>query len=560
METPRHRLAPSRSSLSLRLFDVLDWRGGRALSWQLLGIGIVWGYLVLLHLHTDGLWYQGDAPRHLTNGLFWLDMLMDLPTDPKEFALSYYARYPVIHPTAYPPGFYLLEALTFAVFGASPYVTKGLILIFAFMAALYLMAWLRRITPEAGWAAPLFFLQPGVILWSHTVMLNIPSVAIGLAALWHLRRWIEAPQSRHVYPALILTFVGIMTYIVTGVVVAVFLAWVIAERPWAVLKDRRAWLLTALLGVLLMPWAVVVYRWAPAHLSSVYVSNRPVWTPGRWTYYFHALPELFTPLLLGLATLGVVLGLFSAGQRQETKRVLIWVVVCYLVFSFVVAKEPRYALPLGPPAIILAAIGLWRLASWAGGRLATSPTPVFLGAIGILTVAHLSSALSVQVPRVDGFKNVAEYFKEVAPTEIVFYDGRYDGLFSVYTRLGDPDFKRGVVLGNKLLYASSIFSNRNLQQYVSSPKNVVERLQSECGCRWLAIEQIERKDQIDAARFLREAVRGPEFEFVKTFRIEAFNPFSIDIYRFRFPVEQPDQIELSFPGLGTRFRVKPIHR
>jgi hypothetical protein len=564
MENSRHaglELTTARSSLSARLSHAAAWRGGRALFWQFLLIVIVWAYLAQLHFHNDGLWYQGDAPRHLTNGLFWLDMLIDLPGNPKEYALSYYARYPVIHPTAHPPAFYVLEGLAFAVFGASPYVAKGLILVFALAASLYLLAWLRRIVPEAGWTAPLFLLQPGVILWSHTVMLNIPSVAIGLAALWHLRRWLDAPHSAHVYPALILTFVGILTYLTTGAVVAVFLAWFIAERPWAILKDRRAWLLTAVLGLLLVPWALVVYRWAPVHVASVFTTNKP-WNPHRWTYYLNALPELFSPLLLGLAMVGVVLGLVGAAQRRETKTVVIWTVASYLAYSYIIVREPRYVLVLGPPLIILAAIGLWRMASWAASRLSIAPAPVFLGVIGILTVVHLWRAPSVQVPNVVGFKNVTEYFKEVAPAEMVFYDGKYDGLFSAYTRLGDPDFKRGVILGDKLLYASAIFADFRLQQYVSSSQDVVKRLQSDCGCRWLAIEEMERAKQIDAARYLREAVHGPEFELVKTFQIDAFEPFSISIYRFKSAVTQPDQIELSFPGLGkgSRFRVEPIHR
>src|SRR4029453_7146472 len=312
--------------------------------------------------------------------------------------------------------------------GESPYVAKVLVQIFALVAGLYLLAWLRRwIAPEAGWAAPLLLLQPGFILWSHTVMLNVPSVAIGLAALWHLRRWIETATSRHVYPGMILTCLGIMTYLTTGVVVAIFVVWLVAERRWAVLLDRRAWLLAPLLGLLLLPWAFVVYHWAPAHLHTVYATSKPFFYPPRWKYYLESLPQLTTPALLALAAMGIVLGFFGAVERRETKWVLLWSVVCYVFFSLIIAKAPRYALLLSPAGGILTAIGLWRLARWGANYLSANSSWVFLGLTGIVTAGHLWSASLVRVPYIDGFKEVAAYFKEVAPEEMVFYDGIYEG-------------------------------------------------------------------------------------------------------------------------------------
>src|SRR5215471_3483680 len=115
---------------SLRLTDRFSWQEGKSLTWQVAGLLLVCGYVFWLHWDNDGLWFQGDSPRHAANGLFWWDFLTSLPVNPKEFALSYYARYPVIHPTTYPPLFYIVEGLSFFLFGASPYVAKALVSIF----------------------------------------------------------------------------------------------------------------------------------------------------------------------------------------------------------------------------------------------------------------------------------------------------------------------------------------------------------------------------------------------------------------------------------------------
>src|SRR5262245_14822727 len=71
---------------------------------------------------NDGLWFQADAPRHAANGLLLLDAALALPSHPIDYTLSYYARYPIVVPIAYPPLFYVLEAAAFAVTGPGPIV------------------------------------------------------------------------------------------------------------------------------------------------------------------------------------------------------------------------------------------------------------------------------------------------------------------------------------------------------------------------------------------------------------------------------------------------------
>ena len=179
-----------------RVAGQLAWNAGGSVLHQLLGVALVWGFVVALHLHNNGLWYQGDSPRHAGNGVFWWDFLHHLPTSPFTFALEYFARYPVIAPTLYPPVFYLLEGAAFSVFGISPFVAKDLVLVFALVAAFYMVLWLRRaIGPEAGWGGALLLLQPGVIVWSNAIMLNVPAMTLGLS-----RPLPRAPASRR--PAL----------------------------------------------------------------------------------------------------------------------------------------------------------------------------------------------------------------------------------------------------------------------------------------------------------------------------------------------------------------------
>src|SRR5258708_32577144 len=105
------------------------------------------------------------------------------------------------------------------------------------MVGLYSMAWLRRrLAPAAGGAAALLLLLPGLTTWAHAVMLNVPSLAIGLAALYHIRRALELPEgphaARHLYIAAALATLGILTYAMTGLVVLIGVAWLAALGRW----------------------------------------------------------------------------------------------------------------------------------------------------------------------------------------------------------------------------------------------------------------------------------------------------------------------------------------
>jgi hypothetical protein len=227
-----------------------------------LHLGIVflaWMYLVQLHWSNDGLWMQGDSPRHATNGVFYKDFLFSGSLDPLHYTFRYYARYPAISPANYPPFFYLLEALVFGVLHPSPYLAKGLVLLLALFAALYLMAWIRRwISADAGWMACLLLLLPGFVLWSHAVMQNVPSTALSLAALFHSRRWIEESPGRgaagQLYLAAAFATLATLTYFPAGIVFAVILAWLLVLRRWSLIMNRRTLFACLGSGILIAPW------------------------------------------------------------------------------------------------------------------------------------------------------------------------------------------------------------------------------------------------------------------------------------------------------------------
>jgi hypothetical protein len=303
-------------------------------------------------------------------------------------------------------------------------------------------------------------------------------------------------------------------------------------------------------------------RWAPTHVALVFPDARRLLRFDQWAFYLEQLPTVFSTWLLGLAFLSIVVGICDRHWRREVKLALVWGMICYVALSYMVAKENRYALLLAPPVVVLSVVGLLSIIRWGAARFGGNPSWCFLAAIAALLAPHVSTAALVYVPVVKGFQEVVAFFEREAPEERIFYDGFHSGVFTFYMRAKDPGLRRGVVRGSKLLYASAIDTHWRLIERVSSPAEVVDVFRTECGCTWLAIERWEDSDQIAAAKYLRQAVTGPEFQFVKSFPIMAPGVTQVDVYRFLLPAEKPDELELPFPilGEGVKLRAKPIER
>jgi hypothetical protein len=518
----------------------------------------IWLLVWMLHVANDGLWFQGDSPRHAANGLFWKEYLSSSSLlDPKGFTLRYYARYPDICPSSYPPFFYLLEAGMFSMFGASPYVAKSLVMLFSLVAGLYTLAWLRRwLMPAAGWGAGLLLLQPAMVRFAHAIMLNVPALALSLAALYHVHRGLDESTaerlSRHWLVGGILALIAVSTYFQAGVVVFVIVAWLLACGR---LRCCLHWKTLVLVGagtLVLLPWAFVIKNWSPKQLDWLLPEWRQICRAALWSYYAYALPgDIVQPALLTLAALGLAAGLLSRRWRRETLLLLLWAGVCYVVFSLLKAKEPRYLMLVCIPLICLGMLALVRTAEWLE-KMRPSWTPNVVLPLFLVPVLLIQgwSAVKQKVPEVLHYQELAEFVKQLAPEEPVLYAGIHDGVFTFYIQIDDPGYKRRVALGPMVLAGAK------------SSKDVVEILRTQCGCRWVAIERCPLHVWYDEQllQLLRQTVVRSEFQLAYSYPMKSHFIDRVDLYEFLLPIEQPTVVRLHSQRQRLDESIRPIQR
>jgi hypothetical protein len=505
---------------------------------QYLSVFAAWLFLWVPRAGNDGLWYQGDSPRHAATGLFYKHVITEWPANPLAYAKAFAHRYPIISPQSYPPVFYVVEAVAFTLLGPSPYVGKTLVLLFALMAALYTLAWLSRwVSTEVGELAALLLLVPGVFLWSNVIMLNVPSLALLLASLYHTRRWLEGTD-RQIYPAAALGLLAILAYPQSGVLVFVAGAWMLATRRWKLLWNVRLIAITLLCALAILPWAIIIATYSPSLAMWAVPPPTTFEMHHRYIYYVLHAPEFFGVFLLTLSAVGSVAGLTSRDTRGETGILLIWLVVTYLVFSLMRGKDPRYAISLAVPIVLLAAMAVLqasRVIARLLRRRIESP------AASVLCLAVLAAqacvAWSVPVPETRGYREIAHYFEQVAPRDAVVFDGFHVGVFGYYALINDPLFERRLINSVQLFYEAGLSDSSHRPHERISPAMVVDLLEK-VDCRWIAIEIGLRSPRFEVGHVLRDALTGDRFEMIRSFPVSGEGALRVDIYQMTPRPEQ----------------------
>lgn len=530
---------------------------------QVVAVVVAVAFVAALHASNDGLWFQGDAPRHAVNGLFVWDWLRSLPSSsvwsPIAYAIRYYARYPVIAPATYPPLFYLLEGAAFQILGPSGELAKALILAFTAVTAVYTMGWARRwIGPAWGWAGAFVPLLPGVVMWSNVVMLNVPAMALSVACLYHVRRWLESREPRQLAFAVAFLIAGLLTYYQTAVIALVCAIWLVLLDP----RSRLGWRQLSILGagalLALVPLLFAIYI-APVQLTRHLPSVERLMRLDTWTFYPALLPQVTGFVALTLGAIGLAAGWSDPRWRHEAAFLTTWIAAILLSFTLLPARDVRYILTVAPAFVVAVAMAL---------RTASERFPADARWRGILltacAIAGLAIASRVSVPHATGLREIADFLDRRAPREAVLYDGFYDGVLGFYLRARDPLFERRMVRGGSLLYH---YGQTRSFRWVETSElktadEVVKALRERCGCPWIAVEIGPLARQAKTARLLRQTVERPDFELVQSFPVDAPWASRVDLYHLRGPIAEVTSFDLSFPSFSDRIfeNVAPVVR
>ncbi|HVP11780.1 MAG TPA: glycosyltransferase family 39 protein, partial [Phycisphaerae bacterium] len=137
---------------------------------------------------TQGGLGWSDAPQHTFDGIFVLEFFKQWPVHGfRAWAEQFYLKCPALGIFVYwPPGFAVVEAVFFALFGVSIVAARAVVLLYAIAAGLLMFAlgrrWFDR--PTGLLASLLLITCAHGALWLNDVMLEWPTTCWILAAVY----------------------------------------------------------------------------------------------------------------------------------------------------------------------------------------------------------------------------------------------------------------------------------------------------------------------------------------------------------------------------------------
>ena len=454
--------------------------------------------------------YNVDEAQHAVTGLFIADTFRDLPIrHPVQYAYRYYAQYPAVAILHWPPLFYIFEGLAFLVLGPSVVSARLTILLFC---VLLLYQWFRLVEEmldsyTAGICTAALGLLPMVLLFEKSVMLEIPSLALGVAAIRYWIGYLEQHRRKSLYLAALWLSAALLCK-QTSVYLLVFcVLTLLVTGQWKRIISRDALVFTAIVAVLAGPFLMLMMFLQGRAVANDLGSHRMIgWE--RITYYGQALPSSFPPTLLVLALLGAVLA-FRWDVPRRTAIMACWVLSGYLTFSWFGQREPRFAIYWFPPLVYFAVGLITRFLR--AGRLNVA----MRAAAALLIVILFIPAWRYQRPYISGYKEAASRIVTSYDTGIILFDGPVPGNFVFFVRALDPG-RRFVIL-RKVLYADDIRPGAGSEELLHTKEQVAEALR-QYGVRFAVVSQ-NLAIRFDSQRNLREQLRGDDFTVLGRFPV-----------------------------------------
>lgn len=500
---------------------------------------------------------DADSSAHLMDGVLIHDWVRAGPSQwlhPIEFAEQQYAHYPTLGlGQHYPPGFAIVEAAFFAVFGISTVTGRLCVAFFGVLLIIgtYLLARTFTERTTAAVAAIVMLTMPATTLWGRQTMLEIPTLAVMVLSSLCFFHYLRAPSWRRLGVALLAAALCISFKQTAIALPGMVVLTLVVLTALGIVPLRHA-LASAAVGLSILAIVVISLDVASAKTLSGYDSFPHRLGLHAIFYYPSILRYQTGTALLAAAVMGALICIRTS--RAPAVFLVSWFATMYVLANAVSLKVPRFFYVGLFPIAIFAAIGLMSLARrvpWLALRqsivVAASLLLLFLG-------------MRQSVTHSPEFAHVVRAHADALDGQTVLFSGLRDGdfVFAVREQLG---WRRGIVIrGSKLLYTCTAGPDLDLISYAPTLDAVTAVM------REFAFETviIERENRVGTKedQFLRKYLaEGGDYMRIAEHRLQdqcaadCAAPM-VDVYRLARPIErQVDHFDIPMPRTQRPIRV-----
>lgn len=507
-------------------------------------------------ISVGGLRY-GDTSVHAMDGVLIHDWVAAGPKawlSPMGFAEQQYGRYPCLGiGRHYPPGFAVVEAGFFALFGISPATARLSVVFFALLLVVGTYTFVRQFASRgaAMLAAVLLMTLPEVTLWGRQAMLEIPTLAVlswgAVTFCWYLRR----PTARRL-SILIVVALSALLIRQTGVFLVCSLALTLAYCAWLRRVPPRHFVWCAAIGALAIAGITFSFEGAGAKMFRGRSTYPSLWQIDALTFYVKLLPEQVGWWVLVAAGVGVA----SWPGRHRTHRVflLLWFVVSYVMVTAADLKWPRFFFVGLFPIAVFSGVGGWRVVS------AMFPPRLAVAAATTVVLGVCAVAWARPVSHRPDYGAVVASVREKIQDRVVLFSGLRDTHFVFAVRQHIPWRRAIVVRGSKLLYSCNAYAEVDFESYVSSTTDI-GALIDQYAFPVVFVER-ENKHGVREDDLLVEYLRGgATYRHAAKYSLKAeerhtYRDVTIDMYELTVPVNRKAQyMDIPIPRSARTIRL-----
>lgn len=497
---------------------------------------------------------QGDMPRYLMNGVYFHDLIRDLPlTNIIDYTYKYFAQYPALSLGHHPVLLGIAEVPFYAILGISVSSARWTIIFFMLLAVIAWFLLLESIFDDgvAFLSSLLFVTSPIIVDFSRVVMSEIPALALIILSVYYFHRFFESGKRKHAIAFVVSFVLSAYAKQVAIFMLPAFVLHIVIRGGVRKLVTKEVVLCFVAIGVLLAPLALMTLKFSPANVR--FATSAPLAAKADLAQLFF-YPRTFWSNQVSAPV--VVLSVLSIGVgflRRDRRLVLflLWITALYGLLIYIGLRIPRLAIYWVPPFCLFASLSkdalpyrVWRIA---------------LTGIVVLVIGYqVGTGYASEPSYAKGYEDAAAYVVENWKGATVMSSANVDsGYFTFFVRKRDPAGRIVVLRADKVLATS--FLHSIVEDRVSNREEIYQVLK-EFGTCYVVLEEGHYKSR--ALDWLQQEVKKDRFVLRREIPIqsksERLQGVALGIYEYKeCGPPNPDAIlQMNIPLIGDSIEVR----
>jgi uncharacterized membrane protein len=527
-------------------------------------------FLVLAGRHvgkSELVYFGGDESRHFMNGVFIKDLIADGGWRfPFEYLKWYYLKYPALSIHQYPPLFYFLEALVFALFGIHVAVVQVLIFTIIGVGLYYWYRYIKtKFNPEVALLSLLVFISTPLFLTNFSrIMLDGISLALTLVLIYALDRWHASGNRNHLYLALTLLLILLLIAFTTYFLLFYLVLLVVYQKSSGK-SIRKQWmyLLVSFLTIFALFFTFgtiaiisrvpLLYRtFQGINMINIYTVKRIILSQNVRMLFHFEFRKVFgvTGILLTL------IGILCVARNKEWGKItseILYAANFLFIFTLCITHfEPgRFHIFLLPCFALLSGYALYNMVTFLKGKT------VYIG-LSCAVIFYVGKGFYYPPMYFRGYEQAASDLLSMNKTNApILCDAYLDGTFIAYMRKYDPSKQQIIFRGDKILFASSIYY-RDIKETYAENKEDIYNILDGYSIRYIVVDDLFL--EIKQKTLLRDVLKHEkDFRHLKTYKVSTnergFNNHAdLNVYEYlHYKTDDNQLLKISLPVMNTAF-------